>query len=581
MSRYFEEMRSAIEQHGGTVEKFIGDAVMAVFGVPTVHEDDALRAVRAASQMREILGDPERRARARLRRPAPDQDRDQHRRGRRRRPVRGRDVRDRGHGQRGGAVRADRRAGRDRVRRGDAPAGPRRRRGRARRAARAQGQDRPGAGVPARRRDAGSAGVRAAAGLAARRSRGGARASAASVRRGGRRARVPDGHRPRRRRAGQVTPGDRARRARRRSRPGAVGPVPAVRRGHHVLAGRRAGQGGRGDRRDGRAGRRARQAARAASRTPRTGPRSPNASRPRSGSARTARAGDIQETFWAVRRLLEILAAQAPLVVVFDDIHWAEPTFLDLLEYVTRFSAEHPLLLVCTARPDLRETRPDWSTLGETIVLEPLSQEQSADLIANLLGIGRAPRRRPGADHRGGRGQPAVRRGDAPQADRRAAARTRQRPLVGARRPLGGRGARDDQRVARGAARSAGARGARGDPAGLGRRQGLLVGRGDRAVTGGRPSARRLAPPDAPAQGARAPRSVGVRGGGRLPVQPHPGPRRGVRFDAEAVAGGSASALRRLARTQGGRPDRRVRGDRRLPPRTRVPVRGRARTRRR
>src|SRR5262245_13204998 len=55
MSRYFEEMRSAIESHGGTVEKFIGDAVMAVFGVPTVHEDDALRAVRAASQMRDLL----------------------------------------------------------------------------------------------------------------------------------------------------------------------------------------------------------------------------------------------------------------------------------------------------------------------------------------------------------------------------------------------------------------------------------------------------------------------------------------------------------------------------------------------
>ena len=55
MSRYFEEMRSAVERHGGTVEKFIGDAVMAVFGVPTVHEDDALRAVRAASEMRELL----------------------------------------------------------------------------------------------------------------------------------------------------------------------------------------------------------------------------------------------------------------------------------------------------------------------------------------------------------------------------------------------------------------------------------------------------------------------------------------------------------------------------------------------
>ena len=53
--RYFEEMQSVVERHGGTVEKFIGDAVMAVFGVPVVHEDDALRAVRAAAEMRESL----------------------------------------------------------------------------------------------------------------------------------------------------------------------------------------------------------------------------------------------------------------------------------------------------------------------------------------------------------------------------------------------------------------------------------------------------------------------------------------------------------------------------------------------
>jgi class 3 adenylate cyclase/tetratricopeptide (TPR) repeat protein len=56
MFRYFHEMRSAIERHGGTVEKFIGDAVMAVFGVPVAHEDDALRAARAASEMRVRLG---------------------------------------------------------------------------------------------------------------------------------------------------------------------------------------------------------------------------------------------------------------------------------------------------------------------------------------------------------------------------------------------------------------------------------------------------------------------------------------------------------------------------------------------
>ena len=55
MFRYFHEMRSAIERHGGTVEKFIGDAVMAVFGVPEVHEDDAMRAVRAAAEMRDRL----------------------------------------------------------------------------------------------------------------------------------------------------------------------------------------------------------------------------------------------------------------------------------------------------------------------------------------------------------------------------------------------------------------------------------------------------------------------------------------------------------------------------------------------
>src|SRR5919198_3282361 len=55
MSRYFEAMRLVIERHGGAVDKFIGDAVLAVFGVPRVHEDDALRAVRAAGEMRDAL----------------------------------------------------------------------------------------------------------------------------------------------------------------------------------------------------------------------------------------------------------------------------------------------------------------------------------------------------------------------------------------------------------------------------------------------------------------------------------------------------------------------------------------------
>src|SRR6058998_733154 len=55
MSRWFEEMSEVLERHGGTVEKFIGDAVMAVFGIPDLHEDDALRAVRAATELRVAL----------------------------------------------------------------------------------------------------------------------------------------------------------------------------------------------------------------------------------------------------------------------------------------------------------------------------------------------------------------------------------------------------------------------------------------------------------------------------------------------------------------------------------------------
>ena len=55
LARYFVRMKGIVESHGGTVEKFIGDAVMAVFGVPRVHEDDALRAVRAAAEMRDAL----------------------------------------------------------------------------------------------------------------------------------------------------------------------------------------------------------------------------------------------------------------------------------------------------------------------------------------------------------------------------------------------------------------------------------------------------------------------------------------------------------------------------------------------
>ncbi len=55
MSSYHATLRSILERHGGTVEKFVGDAAMAVFGIPNVHEDDAVRAVRAAAEMRHAV----------------------------------------------------------------------------------------------------------------------------------------------------------------------------------------------------------------------------------------------------------------------------------------------------------------------------------------------------------------------------------------------------------------------------------------------------------------------------------------------------------------------------------------------
>ena len=55
MRGYFADLRAILERHGGSVEKFVGDAVMAVFGIPVAHEDDALRAVRAAWEMREAV----------------------------------------------------------------------------------------------------------------------------------------------------------------------------------------------------------------------------------------------------------------------------------------------------------------------------------------------------------------------------------------------------------------------------------------------------------------------------------------------------------------------------------------------
>ncbi len=94
-----------------------------------------------------------------------------------------------------------------------------------------------------------------------------------------------------------------------------------------------------------------------------------------------------EETFWAIRRLLEAIARRRALVLVFDDIQWGEATFLDLVEHVVDRSRDAPILLVCMARPDLLDVRPAWGRLDATIEpLEPLTEEEADELITNLLG---------------------------------------------------------------------------------------------------------------------------------------------------------------------------------------------------
>ena len=96
----------------------------------------------------------------------------------------------------------------------------------------------------------------------------------------------------------------------------------------------------------------------------------------------------VGELFWGIRRFLEILAAAKPLVVVFDDIQWAEPTFLELLGHLTANAHDEPILLLCMARNALLEQQPTWGQGPDerTIVLSPLSDADAARVTDNLLG---------------------------------------------------------------------------------------------------------------------------------------------------------------------------------------------------
>jgi class 3 adenylate cyclase/tetratricopeptide (TPR) repeat protein len=94
-----------------------------------------------------------------------------------------------------------------------------------------------------------------------------------------------------------------------------------------------------------------------------------------------------EEIAWGFRKLLEAIASTTPLIAVFDDIHSAEAAMLDLIEYVATFAQDVPLLVLCMTRPDLFELRASWVTPKPNttlLMLEPLSESDSDALVARL-----------------------------------------------------------------------------------------------------------------------------------------------------------------------------------------------------
>ena len=357
-------MREPIERHGGQVEKFIGDAVMAVFGVPQVHEDDALRAVRAAAEMREAVDALNAELGAGL----------QIRIG-----VNSGEV-VAGEGATtlvtGDAVNTAKRleeaAGAGEILISDATRHlvENATELEACRPDSGEGQEGAARDVARARDDSGSGAVRPPPRRAARRTRARARVPPCRARRGRARSLVPPRHRLRRRRA-------LASRDWRPSSSPRCRPAPACLKARCLPYG------------DGitflpltelirSAGSEETIMATVAAETD----GALIVDRVRGAMGNGGAPSSSEETFWAIRRLLETVARARPLVVCFEDVHWAEPMFLDLIEYIAGWSRGAPILLLCLARPDLLDERPRWG--GAAVALEPLTEHESETLLDEL-----------------------------------------------------------------------------------------------------------------------------------------------------------------------------------------------------
>ncbi len=352
LARYFERMKAIVERHGGSVEKFIGDAVMAVFGVPIVHEDDALRALRAAAEMRDAL--PELGVQGRI-----------------------------------GVTTGEVVTGtEERLATGDA----------LNVAARLQQAAQPGQvllGEETLRlaRDAveveaigplslkGKAAPVIAYRLVAVHPKEGSdrHADTPMVGRQTELRRLRDAY--------NQAVGDRSCQLFTILGPAGVGKSRlaaeflASLEGSLVVRGRCLSYG---------EGITYWPVAEVVKQLP---PIEPD---PAAGQViRTLLGGkqlvtSSEEIAWAFRKLLEAVAAERPVVCVFDDVHWGEETFLDLVEHVADLSRDAPILLLCMARPELLDRRPGWAggkVNATSVLLEPLGPDEAELMIASLANL--------------------------------------------------------------------------------------------------------------------------------------------------------------------------------------------------
>ena len=96
----------------------------------------------------------------------------------------------------------------------------------------------------------------------------------------------------------------------------------------------------------------------------------------------------VAELLWGARRMLEALARAQPLVFIVDDLHSAEATFLDLIDAIVDLAVDAPIVVLCSARQELSERHPDWCEVhaGDTITLVPLSDDEAGQVVGDLLG---------------------------------------------------------------------------------------------------------------------------------------------------------------------------------------------------